>query len=175
MTTANRRHTPEPVQIRSGTVTRSNSRSTAPLVACGYALKFNTRTRISGFYEEIAPGAARDTIERGDDIVALFNHHEDLVLGRSSAGTLRLGEDNVGVWYEIDLPDTTTGRDVGELLRRGDIIGSSFAFRNVDDEWSETETGYPVRTLRSFDLVDVSPVTFPAYKTAEAGLGTALV
>ena len=70
----------------------------------------------------------------------------------------------------MDLPNTTLGRDVAELLRRGDISGSSFGFRTISDEWSESDDGYPLRTLTEVALRDVGPVVFPAYTSTEASL-----
>ena len=78
--------------------------------------------------------------------------------------------DDEGLRYEIDLPPTATGRDLAVLLKRGDISGSSFGFRVLDDEWGETEDGYPLRTLKAVALRDVGPVTFPAYTAAESAL-----
>lgn len=116
-----------------------------------------------GHVERIANGAFAAALERGDDVRALFNHDSDQVLGRLSAGTLALAEDDTGLRYEIDLPDTTIGRDVRELVQRGDITGSSFAFRC--NEWEdERRDDVMIRTIQSVELVDVGPVTFPAYE-----------
>lgn len=140
------------------------------LTAVGYAAKWNTLSQnLGGFVESIAPGAFTKTLTE-QDIRALFNHDEDHLIGRLAAGTLRLHEDETGLAYEIDLPDTTTGRDVAELLRRGDLSGSSFGFRTIDDEWGETDSGFPHRTLKQASLRDVGPVTFPAYTDSESSL-----
>tara|TARA_R110000803_G_scaffold59494_1_gene118108 strand:+ start:3893 stop:4558 length:666 start_codon:yes stop_codon:yes gene_type:complete len=140
-------------------------------VAIGYAATFNKLSQnLGGFVERIAPGAFRSTLKQAD-VRALFNHEPDLLLGRSTSGTLRMVEDEVGLRYEIDLPDTSLGRDVGELLKRGDITGSSFGFRVISEDWSETDDGYPLRTLTEIGpLRDVGPVTFPAYTSSEASL-----
>lgn len=139
-------------------------------VAFGYASRFNTYSQnLGGFVERVAPGTFTKTILEAD-IRGLFNHDANLLLGRNRANTLRLAEDDNGLAYSIDLPDTTTGRDVRTLLKRGDVTGSSFGFRTIDDEWGETEDGFPLRTLKSVALRDVGPVTFPAYVEAESGL-----
>ena len=166
-----RRSTPGTVQIRN---TDADGRSAkGGLVAVGYALKFGVRSSdLGGFVEQVAPGAASASIERGDDVLALVNHDPNQVLGRTGSGTLRIGEDTVGVWYEVTLPDTTVGRDLAELMRRGDINASSFGFRTDADRWSETDTGYPLRTLTSVSLYDVSPVTSPAYPQTVSGLAS---
>jgi HK97 family phage prohead protease len=123
----------------------------------------------SGAVERIAPGAFDRALAEGQDVRGLFNHDTALVLGRSTAGTLRLRADDVGLRYEIDIPDTQLGRDLAESIRRGDISGSSFAFQVKQQEWRETEGGPDVRTILDVDLFDVGPVTFPAYEGASTG------
>lgn len=140
------------------------------LTARGYASVFEKFSQdLGGFVERAMPGAFKKTIQE-QDVVALANHDPNLLLGRASAGTLRLSEDEKGLAYEIDLPDTTAGRDWATLLERRDVIGSSFGFRVIEDEWGETEQGYPLRSLRQVSLRDVGPVTFPAYSDSEAAL-----
>jgi len=140
------------------------------LTAIGYAATFNSLSQnLGGFVERVAPATFRSTLQQAD-VRALFNHEPDHLLGRSTAGTLRMAEDAHGLRYEIDLPPTTLGRDVAALLRRGDISGSSFGFRTIGDEWSETEDGYPLRTLNEVALRDCGPVCFNAYPDASASL-----
>ena len=140
------------------------------LTAVGYAAIFDRLSgNLGGFLERIEPGAFRSTLKQAD-VTALFNHDPNNLLGRSSAGTLRLTEDDKGLRYEVDLPNTTLGRDVAELLRRGDITGSSFGFRTISDDWATTEDGYPLRTLTEVALRDVGPCCFPAYSDSEASL-----
>ena len=140
------------------------------LTAIGYASVFDSLSQnLGGFVERVAPGAFRSTLKQAD-VRALFNHEPDHLLGRTGNGTLRLSEDDRGLHYEVDLPDTTLGRDVATLLRRGDLYGSSFGFRVIDDSWSETEDGYPLRTLHEVALRDCGPVCFNAYPDASASL-----
>ncbi|MFD9904783.1 HK97 family phage prohead protease [Streptomyces sp. NPDC059063] len=141
----------------------------------GYAYRFNELSlNLGGFRERIVPGAGADSL-RANDVVATFNHDNNNALGRMSAGTLRTGEDAEGGWYEIDLPNTTVGRDLAELLKRGDVRGSSFTFRvndggqRVHDELDE-ESGLPIREITSMDVVELGPVLNPAYPTTDAGL-----
>ena len=130
----------------------------------GHAAVFDQETRVGSYWERIERGAFKEAIDRGDDVRALFNHDEDKLLGRRSSGTLRMRETDHGLEVEIDLPDTTLGNDVLELVRRGDITGMSFGFIPGDEEW-ETRDGEQIRVHRSIaKLVDVSPVTFPAYE-----------
>ncbi|MHC0429223.1 HK97 family phage prohead protease [Streptomyces sp. O3] len=141
----------------------------------GYAYRFNELSHnLGGFRERIIPGAGADSL-KANDVIATFNHNVNNVLGRASSGTLRTGEDAEGGWYEIELPDTTVGRDLAELLKRGDVRGSSFTFRvdqggqrrAADDD---PETGLPVREITRMDVVELGPVLNPAYPTTDAAL-----
>ncbi len=115
-----------------------------------------------GWVERIRPGAFRAAIERKDDVRAVFDHG-DLLLGRTKSGTLRLSEDDTGLRYEVDLPNTNGAKDLVELIQRGDISGSSFKF--IVDEQDISEDGdETVREIRSVSLFDVGPVIFPAYE-----------
>lgn len=126
----------------------------------GYAAKFGSVYDLGWFTEEVAPGAF-DGADMSD-VVALFNHNNDLVLGRNGAGTLRLSLDETGLGYEIDLPDSPNGHNVAEAVRRGDVAQSSWGFTIADDSWG-TRNGKEHRViLRVEKLYDVSPVTFPA-------------
>lgn len=163
VTTTIERHTAlGAVEVRSLPGGRAQAR--------GYAATFGTLSQdLGGFVEEIAPGAFAEVLNT-DDVVALFNHEADHVLGRKSAGTLRLWEDAKGLRYEVDLPDTATGRDVATLLERRDIIGSSFSFSVAakGDRWGYS-SGRRHRTITKVaTLRDVGPVTFPAYLSTEA-------
>lgn len=119
---------------------------------------------------EIIDPHAFDRTVREADVVGLFNHDDMWLLGRTTSGTVRLAVDERGLAYEIDLPDTTHGRDVAFLLRRGDVNGSSFAFRAIRDTWFEDEEGNITRTLLEVALIDVSPVTHPAYPDTDSSL-----
>lgn len=139
------------------------------MVARGYAALFNSEADIGGYFREvIAPGAFRETL-KNDDIRALIDHDTGRVIGRSTAGTLRLKEDDKGLSVEIDLPDTTDGRDLAVQLERGDISGMSFGFIVRHDEWDETSDP-PTRTIHAVDLREVSAVAFPAYGDTEIAL-----
>lgn len=132
----------------------------------GYAAVFNSTTDIGFFRERIAPGAFSAAIAR-DDVRALVNHSDSRVLGRNKSGTLRLFEDERGLRYEIDAPDTQEARDLLVLMDRGDINQSSFAFVATSETWDETGDK-PLRTVNEVRLYDVSVVTYPAYEDTEA-------
>lgn len=138
------------------------------LVLAGHAAVFNKPIDLNEFTEEVLPGAFSETIAK-DDVRALFNHNDDLVLGRNRAGTLRLAEDDVGLRVEIDPPDTQFARDLLTLIRRGDISGMSFGFLVEDENWDFAREK-PHRQLRKVRLFDVSPVTFPAYESTDISL-----
>jgi HK97 family phage prohead protease len=136
--------------------------SKSPGTLVGYAARFDSLSEdLGGFVETIAPGAFSRAL-KGSDVRALRNHQPDTLLGRTSTGTLVLEEDSQGLRMEIELPDTSAGRDTKELIQRGDLSGASFSFSNTSDEW-DFKANPPLRTLRSMDLHDVGPVTFPAY------------
>jgi uncharacterized protein len=90
-------------------------------------------------------------------------------LGRTSAGTLRISVDEQGLRYELDVPNTTAGRDLKENMRLGNITQSSFAFTigKDGDAWERAENGVDIRTIKKVKrLYDVSPVSLPAYPSA---------
>lgn len=139
----------------------------------GYAAKFNKMSRnLGGFVEQLAPSAFNKSLADGVRVMARYNHSDDGLLGTTDAGTLRLAVDEAGLRYEVDLPDTTVGRDVAVLAKRGDVHFSSFAFHVPPDgdEWGYTESDFPLRTVRSAHLVDVAPVNDPAYLDTSSGL-----
>lgn len=137
----------------------------------GYGATFNSMSEIilRSFREIIMPGAFSDVIER-DDVRALINHDPSLILGRNRARTLRLVEDEMGLRYDIDPPDTGYARDLIVSLDRGDVNQSSFGFdvREEGEEWRapDDDNPLPLRIIHKIArLYDVGPVTFPAYPT----------
>jgi len=137
----------------------------------GYALKFGTYSEdLGGFKETIERGALENT--DFSDVRALFNHNADHVLARSSAGTLELDVDDVGLKFRARIPNTSYGNDLAENLRNGNVNQCSFGFM-LDEDGDEfkydTEEGIFKRTLRSIkEIVDVSVVTYPAYLDTNA-------
>lgn len=138
----------------------------------GYAAKFDVLSEnLGGFREQIAPGAFSDVLN--NDVRALFNHDANAVLGRTTSGTLRIAQDDIGLYYEVDLPDTQAARDLLVSIERGDVNQSSFGFRVAPngDTWDENDEGTVIRTIKKFGrLCDVSPVTIPAYPDATVGV-----
>ena len=127
----------------------------------GYAAVFNQETNLGFFREQIARGAFSDVME--DDVRRLLNH-DGAPLARTTNQTLTLSVDDEGLRYEAILSDTTQGRDLYKMIQRGDITQSSFAFTIKGEEWDkETNTRTITKVGR---LLDVSPVTYPAYPQA---------
>lgn len=146
----------------------------------GYAAIYNSPTQLPGFREQVKPGAFDKAVN--GDVVALWNHNADIPLGRTTAGTLHLASDARGLRYEIDLPNTQSAREYYESVRRGDVSGSSFGFVVADggkgQVWSEgraSDGSYFVqRDLTDVTLLDVSPVTYPAYKDTSATIARSI-
>jgi len=93
-------------------------------------------------------------------------------LGRVSSGTLRIGTDKRGLFYEVDLPNTSYANDLVELMKRGDVNQSSFAFLIENDRWEQRD-GITYRIIEKVSrLLDVSPVAQPAYPDATSELKT---
>jgi HK97 family phage prohead protease len=159
-TTAERRWTSVPVETRA----KSGDRTIG-----GYAALFERLSQnLGGFVEEVQRSAFNKS--RGDgwpDVLARYNHDDNRLLGTSDARTLRLSVDETGLLYDVDLPASRA--DVFELVERGDVRQSSFAFVTFEDDWSMTDQGFPKRSLVSVRLVDVAPVNTPAYLDTSVG------
>jgi hypothetical protein len=119
---------------------------------------------------EVIDPHAFDRTVREADVRALWNHSDYEPLGSIKSGTLRLTIDGRGLAYEIDGNNTPVSRSVAEWVRLGIVSGSSFGFRAVEQEWHEDADGNITRTLLEVALIDVSPVTFPAYPDTDAQL-----
>jgi hypothetical protein len=135
-------------------------RATEDMIISGYASVFGDSYDLGYFQERVAPGAFNGRTE--DDVRLLINH-AGVPLARTTNGTLELTIDERGLHYRAMLADTSEGRDLYKLIKRGDITQSSFAFTIDEDEWSKDRS---MRTItRVGQLYDVSPVTYPASPT----------
>ena len=147
----------EAVELR---VSEVRAASDDNLTVSGYAAMFDDITDLGYFKERIARGAFDGVME--DDVRLLINH-TGVPLARTTNGTLDLEVDETGLRYTARLADTTEGRDLYKLIKRGDISQSSFAFTIEDEEYDRKEN---LRTITKMgSLLDVSPVTYPAYPT----------
>lgn len=132
----------------------------------GYAARFGVEARIGGFRERIAPGAFAASLASGSDILALVDHDPKSLLGRTKTGTLTLREDDLGLAFDLQLPDTRAAADILALAERGDLGGMSFGFVATDDDWSGE-----LRELRGVHLHEISVVqSWPAYEQTEVNV-----
>lgn len=156
-------------EIRGGIPAEVRAIGADTVRVAGYAAVFNEETNIADcFIEVIAPGAFNNAVGR-DDVVFLINH-EDLPLARTRSGTLKLTEDDKGLYMETELdrrdPDV---QNIIYKMERGDLDKMSFAFRAVKQSWDDTGP-MPKRTIEEVQLFDVSIVTSPAYEGTDIGL-----
>ena len=140
----------------------------------GYAALYDSLSvNLGGFVERIAPGAFDAALESDPDVLCRIQHEDGLqVIGRTKSGTLTLRATSEGLHYTCLVPDTQAGRDIVELVRRGDIDQSSFAFsidRDSDESWDWNHEP-TLRTLLRVNLHDVAPVSTPAYPETTVGL-----
>lgn len=132
----------------------------------GYAVKWEMKSSVLGmflkFREKVQKGAFLESLNN-DDQRFLWSHDPSKVLGRTKNNTLRLQEDDIGLRFELDLPNTSLAKDTYESIQRGDVDGVSFGFRSEDDEVDEPDDDMPLRTIKKAKLMEVSAVAFPAY------------
>ena len=142
----------------------------------GLAIAYNADSLdLGGFTEVIRPGAAAEAV-RNADVLALWNHQSGEVLGRTSAGTLRLNETAEGVTFALDLPDTGRGRDAADLVRRKDVRGCSFGFmvpRARDERWTRRQDGTLLREIFALRLIEITLTALPAYPATRVALDRA--
>ena len=129
----------------------------------GYFAVFNSNYDLGmGMSESIAPGAFTNTL--ADDIRALVNHDTTLVLGRTTAHTLEVRQDEHGLWGRVQInPNDQDAMNLYARVQRGDVSQCSIGFDILDEE---TEyRGEEVHwTIRDIKLYEVSACTFPAYE-----------
>jgi HK97 family phage prohead protease len=152
----------QPVELRAAS---GNSRSIG-----GYAAVFDSLSEnLGGFVERVGPGFFSDSQSNGfPGVVCRFEHDPNFLLGTVRSGTLQCSIDPTGLQYTVALPESRS--DILELVERGDLGSSSFAFQTHEDQWGITDRGLPLRTLISGRLIDVAPVSSPAYVDTTVGL-----
>lgn len=155
-----KRATAQPVELRAG----SGSRRIG-----GRAATFRSPSEnLGGFIERVDPRFFSKSEGDGwPGVMARFQHSDAALLGTTAAGTLRLDVDHIGLNYLVDVPQSRD--DVLELVARGDISASSIAFETWEDDWT-TDNGTAVRTLLSGRLIDVAPVSQPAYRDTSVAM-----
>lgn len=106
------------------------------------------------FVEKVSAGAFRRAITRNPNVRMMFNHERDI------DGTLKLSEDNIGLFADM----VTTDAVVCSAAAKGELRGWSFGFGEAKDLWEQYKEGVQRRTLQDFDLDEVSILTkTPAY------------
>lgn len=155
------RHLTNNIEVR-------NDEESVDNIIVGYSLKFNRWSEdLGGFKEIISPGA----LEGADmsDVRALIDHMPTNIIGRNTAGSLKLEVDDIGLKFRCKLPNTSYARDLMENIRNGNINQCSFAFKVEDEEIDyDEETDMFTRTVKKFaEILDVSVVTYPAYRDTD--------
>jgi len=134
-----------------------------------YACLFDSPYDTGWWIEQVDAHAFDSVMASSPDCRALWNHNPDHVLGRTTADTLHLSIDARGLAYVIDAPDTALAKDLMVSMRRKDVRESSFAFITKRDQWTDNPDGTITRTILEFEeLLDVSPVTYPANPATSA-------
>ena len=151
---------------------RAEGDSDKPVIV-GDAAVFNQETVIGSWFREvIKPGAFKRVLGEKPDVVAAMNHNWDIILGRTTAGTLRLEETDKSLRYEADInPEDSQAMSVYQKVKRGDVNQASFAFTVRSEEWINPpdRKDLPLRNITEIDeLFDVGPCTFGAYPQASA-------
>ena len=144
--------------------TRSEDESN-DLIVEGYFAVFDEIYNVwPGVTESIRAGAFDDSV--GQDVRALYNHNTDQILGRVSAGTLSLKQDDHGLWGQIKINSKDSDAvNVYERIARGDITGCSFGFDIETEERDIRDDGSVHYTITKVNpLYEVSPCVFPAYE-----------
>jgi hypothetical protein len=123
-------------------------------------------------FESLAPGAFDAALAKSD-ARAFLQHDHTKLLGRQSAGTLRLSATKEGLAYELDLPNTSYANDMKDLISRGDLTEMSFGFIPGEYKWASMKTGQFQKAAKGTkhrihtsikELIDISPVAMPAFE-----------
>ncbi len=151
---------------------RVEKREDGKEVVIGHASIYDSKSNnLGGFYEYIARGAFTDELIEKSDVRALINHDPNLILARSTSGTLDLSVDEKGLRYSFQIPETSYGKDLAINMKNGNLNQSSFAFivGKNGDEWTTDDEGNDIRTITAIDrLYDISVVSYPAYNDSES-------
>jgi len=142
-----------------------------PLRIEGHGAVFNRWSLpiMGSFRERIMPGAFAKTLRESGDVPSLYNHDPNMVLGRTSNGRLELREDESGLWFRVTPTDTAYARDLLTNIEERNVTGNSFGFIAVKDHWYD-EKGENRRDVIEARLLDVGPVTFPAYPDTDVAV-----
>ena len=132
-------------------------------------IPYNSRSEYMGFYEVLAPGCFTKSIRESKDIRLLLEHDDSRLLARTKNGSLRLTDDEFGLHFEADLPETTDGDNLIEMLRTQLLDQLSFGFIAINDKY-EVVGGDELRTIQEARLIEISVVSNPAYSQTDCKL-----
>jgi len=139
----------------------------------GRAIVFDSYSNNLGFYEKINRSAVTQELINNSDIIFTFNHDPNQLLARyrNGGGSLDVELREDGVYFSFDIPNTTLGNDIYELIKRGDISNCSFCFSISDEKdsqkWEKREGKMYREIMKIGGLYDLSAVTYPAYSDTE--------
>lgn len=137
------------------------------LIVEGYFIRFDSETELyPGVFEQVSPESVDDSLEN-EDIRSLFNHDDNLVLGRTGNNTLKLRKDEKGLFGQVIInKDDSEAMNAYARIKRGDVVGCSFGFIPIEQDYEEVgeRTNIKIRKMRLFE---VSPCVFPAYPQTE--------
>ncbi|KKW67034.1 hypothetical protein AAV94_12695 [Lampropedia cohaerens] len=156
------------IEIRTAHGLQSTGRTVT-----GYAAVYDSPADLGDFVELVKPGAFDASLRSKVNVRALYDHQGPAILGTTKSQTLRLWSDAKGLAFAMDIPNTTVGNDVLELVKRGDVSGCSFGFivPAGGDAWRNGDK--PIRELRSVNLLEVTLTSNPAYQATEVALRSA--
>lgn len=151
---------------------RTNDDGSKTLIGLAAPFMPKRSVDLGGFEEQIDPGAFTRTLKEGPDVVSLVGHDVRQPLARRSKETLRLKVTKEGLRFELDLPNTTRGKDMEVDVENGNVNGVSIGFNSREDSWREPDEkgGLALRTLLDVDLHELSPTGFAAYPDTEIAL-----
>lgn len=141
----------------------------------GYSIVFDRSSELlhdywESYREIIERGAVDQALLDASDIKMTLWHNREKLLARRDhgVGTLQVGIDEVGVWYQFEAPNTPDGDTALELVRRGDLAGSSFIYTTNEAEdvrYDKLDDGTIVRhVVRIGAIYDMTIASDPAYK-----------
>ena len=155
---------------RSFEITYRAKKDSEKKVIQGYAVVFDSWTDISSWGEIwkecIRKGAFTQSLKE-NSILALYNHDFNNVLARKDVN-MKLVEDDKGLYFEIELPDTTQGNDLYELIDKKIVNQCSFSGYVRKNLWSEDNGGNVLREILEIDLIEITITPIPAYEVTEA-------
>lgn len=134
----------------------------------GLAVVYESPTNMGDFIEVVRRGAVRVSGLKDRAVQALYHHNDMQLLGSTKSGTLRLQDTKKGLAFALDIPKTSYGDDVLELIKRGDVSGCSFGFVVQRENWIEGEK--LTRELLDVVLHEITLTHNPAYADTTVAL-----